>query len=166
MVPVDPLRQIADRVRDDGGIDVWFPATLEPHAERLMASLGVRVHIDPWRTPEGRLRSEPMVECRAEGCATMVDGGRGLAAYCVDHRRAIAAKRRPAASETPAARSLSELARRRLVPAAQQLERRATAHRASKDELRAAVTTFNEALRELNDTAKQLLGDGAREPGP
>lgn len=46
---------------------------------------------------------------------------------------------------------------------------RITAEQAERiaDELAAGrVTVFNEALRELNDTAKQLLGDGAREPGP
>lgn len=30
------------------GLDVWFPAPLEPHAQRLMDALGVVVHIDPF----------------------------------------------------------------------------------------------------------------------
>lgn len=30
------------------GLDVWFPSPLEPHSQRLMDALGVRVHIDPF----------------------------------------------------------------------------------------------------------------------
>lgn len=30
------------------GLDVWFPRELEPHQQRLMDAMGVRVHIDPF----------------------------------------------------------------------------------------------------------------------
>lgn len=29
------------------GLEVWFPAPLAPHSQRLMDALGVVVHVDP-----------------------------------------------------------------------------------------------------------------------
>lgn len=78
-VNADPLLEVADAIHERGGVDVWFERPLEPHAQRLMDTLGVRAHVEPGREPNGRLRSVPMQPCRADGCDTLVDGGRGLA---------------------------------------------------------------------------------------
>lgn len=39
--PTIPLADATD------GLEVWFPAPLAPHAQRLMDALGVVVHVDP-----------------------------------------------------------------------------------------------------------------------
>lgn len=41
----EPMIPLVDATLD---LEVWFPAPLEPHARRLMAALGVIVHIDPF----------------------------------------------------------------------------------------------------------------------
>jgi hypothetical protein len=35
------------------GLEVWFPSELSPHGARLMRTLGVRVHVDPFAIRAG-----------------------------------------------------------------------------------------------------------------
>jgi len=158
---------------------VWFPTVPEPHALRLLATLGVNVRLDP-SARNGRLPGVAGTDvfdgiatapCRIDGCPNTTEVLRGrYAKLCADHRAELAAevsadheaarrngwKPNGRLDTVPPRETLETLARR-VPPAAKRLEQAAGKRKAARAEARKAVEDFNSSLRQLQEAAKALL---------